>query len=145
MIFFEETGCRENTVGSLALPSTTSTHNLGNLACFGNEEPDAVLLSHEFPCSGKISLCYDPSDCLKGDMITVYLKKPLAENQVYCVRSFEGNFEDDWVKVVYASIEGNRSDRVSRIEVTAADPLNGEEHDATFQCTPRMQAPWLMF
>lgn len=141
MIFFEETGCQQNTVGSLALPSDTSTHNVKDLGCFDNDEADAVLLSSKFPCGGKIVVCDNPSDCLADDKATIYLKKPLAADQVYCVRTFQDNFEDEWVKIVYDSVEGLNG-KVSRVEITAADPLNGEEHDVIFQCTPRTHDPY---
>lgn len=136
MIFFEEAGCQQNAVGSLRVPAGNSSHNVADdLDCFDNNEADAVLLSGAFPCGGKLVVCDDKADCRADDRATIYLKRPLAPNQAYCVRSFQETFEDEWVKIVYAGGDGLNGD-VSRVEVFAADPLGGEEHGVTFQCGP---------
>lgn len=105
--------------------------------CFDDDEADSVLILPWFPCGGTVTLCDDPSDCLEDDKVTIALLKPIPAGSVYCVRTLQQSYEDEYVKVVYDRINGLNG-KVSSVEVCEPGVISPDHRDewvaAATQC-----------
>ena len=72
------------------------------------------MMNSNVPAGTKIWVCDHPDDCSRDDYAIIEVKKQLKSNQVYCVQSFEHNFEDEIVKVTYSKKNG-LDGKVSRV------------------------------
>ena len=90
--------------------------NVKDLDCFENDEASSLAILPHFPAAGVIDVCDDPDKCEDDDHTRITLKKALGPREVYCVRSFEKDYEDRHVKVELVAGGGNGLDgKVSRV------------------------------
>ena len=58
-------------------------------------------------------MCDNPYNCYDDDYTIITLLQKIPKGFVYCVRSFERSYTDDWVNVRYNWHSGNLDGKVS--------------------------------
>merc|ERR1719367_2168352 len=95
--FWKRNACREKTVGSTRVYNTMLKAT--KLDCIRNDDARSLMINEKVPAGTIIKVCDDSTTCSKDDWAIIKVKKQLNAKEVYCVQSFETDYEDEIVKV----------------------------------------------
>jgi len=110
--FWKRNGCREKTVGSTNIYN--EMFKATKLDCIRNDDARSLMINSNVPAGTRIYVCDDSGPCSKDDWARITVKKQLDAKEVYCVHTFETDYEDAIVKVQKYG-RGNLDGKVSSV------------------------------